>query len=466
MTTYRTLFTGTLVQDSFLSTGGTDDPFSTVDSPLARDGQNRPILRGTSLAGALIATLRATLRHEHEGVGNKTDPADVVPTYISGYGKQRQPSVWRFFNSHVKSDGALLQSRQHVAINGKTGAAEDSALFNLETLSVGTKWNFLLEVDTSVCPEAAELARKALAHWVAGRCYLGREVSRGLGWLHLEALKEYRLTPDDADAWPNSANSANYENYIMDRFGERVVDLSSLQPPAAPRGIQEFTLSVRVGEHPDGYGIDSLSIGGHAEELFAAEWSDRYLAPDGMTPKACRESFDPDFTLTTYVPGPSHESDNVRNCQRTRLPYIPGSSIRGPLRHTLERLLRTAGESTDLADSLFGTTSSSGKLLICDAFPPSESHADIQLAWLQQHAEDEFTGGVYGSGKFDRVAVFNGTFRFKMVLEYATGEETEWLQTLLKLAAQGQIPIGGGQWRGHGWLTWQVTSAATGGVNL
>ena len=52
---YKTLVQGTLVQVTALSVGG-NDPHAMADSPLARDGLGRLILRGSGLAGAFKAT--------------------------------------------------------------------------------------------------------------------------------------------------------------------------------------------------------------------------------------------------------------------------------------------------------------------------------------------------------------------------------------------------------------------------
>src|SRR5207248_25773 len=65
-TEYRTLFTGTLVQESALSVGGNEPDLALVDSPLARDGAGRFVLRGEGLAGALIATARKLARIPHD----------------------------------------------------------------------------------------------------------------------------------------------------------------------------------------------------------------------------------------------------------------------------------------------------------------------------------------------------------------------------------------------------------------
>lgn len=424
-TAYRTLFVGTLVQESFLSAGGTDDPFTTVDSPFCRDGAERPTLRGRGLAGALIATLRRLNNN-------------AVPATISGSDQGRQTSVWRFFNSHPSQDSKPA-FRQHVAIDARTGAAADGALFNVETLPPGTRWPFLLEVDTAQYAEAADLARDTLRHWLAGRCLLGREVARGMGWMRLDGLTEYTLTTTQIDQWPCSKESENYPAYIAKMFGPGEI----LTPAEAPLpGWSEYSGTIKVGPDTDTYGLDSLSIGGHAGEELAAAWDHRFLAPDGMDPDAAKKAFDPDFAVVTLERGGK------------RLPYVPGSSLRGPLRHALERLLKARGKNTGLAEDLFGTVKSSAKLLIGDALPSGDS--EQQLAWFQHHAEDEFAGGAYESAKFDRVAVTQGSFRWKMVLEDATEEEVVALEQVFDLARSGQIGIGGGQWRGHGWLRWDI----------
>lgn len=435
---YRTLFVGTLVQESFLSAGGRDDPDTTVDSPFCRDGLGWPTLRGTGLAGALIATLRRL---------------NSVPPSISGSKDGRQPSVWRFFNSHPEAKSETSETRweacktrpevayrQHVAIDHRTGAAATGALFNVETLPPGTHWPFLLEVDTSRDPEAAGHARKALAHWAAGRCLIGREVARGLGWMTLRDLKEYALTTDQIDIWPNAERAERYLGYIQDCFallGKCVPTATEALP-----GWLEIRGTISAGEHDDGYGIDSLSIGGHASEELAAQWDDRFFAPEGMTAEVAKQSFDPDFAVVTWVK------------EDVRVPYIPGSSLRGPLRHALARLLKARGQDATLVKNLFGTGDRSAKLLIRDALP--DSGHEIQLAWLQHHAEDEFTGGAFSTAKFDRVAVMHGRFGWKMVLEDATEIEKKALFELFELARAGQIGIGGGQWRGHGWLHWEI----------
>ena len=426
---YRTLFVGTLVQESFLSVGGTDDPWSTVDSPFCRDGLGRPTLRGSGLAGALIATLRRI--------------RGKVPAFISGSADGRQPSVWRFFHSHP-AQTAQPAFRQHVAIHAETGAAAEGALFNIETLPPGTRWPFLLEIDTARASEAESLARQALAEWQLGRCWLGREVARGLGWLRLDDLRAYVLDRRHIDRWPHACAADAYCEYIAATFA---AEQEVIPPPVKGAPLLEIGGRIVVGPRSGeaAYGLDSLSVGGHASDDLSAEWDRHFLAPEGQAQP--KESFDPDQNIVSY------RQDG--QC----LPYLPGSSLRGPLRHALSRLRRARGQDLTLVERLFGDCEkASARLLIKDALP--EEGAALALAWLQHHAEDEFTAGAHGCSKFDRVAVLTGCFVWKMVVE-GTAEELrqfydEAIVPLLALVASGQIGLGGGQWRGHGWARWQV----------
>jgi CRISPR/Cas system CSM-associated protein Csm3 (group 7 of RAMP superfamily) len=453
---YRTLFLGRLVQDSALSIGGVEEGLSSVDSPFCRDGQAQFTIRGSGLAGALLATLRRLcldLPKEITGIHKRRRDGTEAEPYTL-------PSAWRFFNSHPEKSqvgqSAHPEVRQHVAIDERTGAAADRALFDVEILPRGVAWPFLLEVDTARAPHAEGLARAALREWQAGRCWLGRETARGLGWLTLEGLEVYRLTRDHIERWPNARESGDYHAYVREEFRhskcEEITPLDA-EIVRQPRPLFEITGKIVAGRRSDGYGIDSLSVGGHAREQLATVWNDAFLAPTGMDREPLRAWFEPDFSIATHPSG------------GTRVPFVPGSSLRGPLRHAASRLVRADPGRRDrgLIESLFGMVEEraapgkapaiGGKLLIRDAWPEDGQWA---LAWLQMHAEDEFTAGAFSTAKFDRVALIEGAFSWKMVLDSPTVEECGLLRDVLALAETGQIGVGGGQWRGHGWGRWEV----------
>ncbi len=93
MREYITIFTGHLVQDSALSVGGNAKGGGTVDDPLCREGKNSFTLRGTTLAGALLATARKLYEHL---------PAKISAASAPYHEPKKIPprSVWQFFSSH------------------------------------------------------------------------------------------------------------------------------------------------------------------------------------------------------------------------------------------------------------------------------------------------------------------------------------------------------------------------------
>jgi len=459
---YRTLFVGTLRQTTALSVGGRDLP-SVTDAPLCRDGQQRFTLRGQTLAGALIATARR--------LGD-------LPTFISGDFSQQNkippPSRWRSFTSHTDGN-PRSEIRQHVRINPKTGAAEDNGLFNLEVLPAGICWPFLLEIDSSgedgALAEA--IAYRALQEWQAGRCYIGREVARGLGWMQLNNLQIVRLTsdmPEHIDAWPNAERSSDYPAYVTE-LAQKFGSVETLDYPFSDKSdavTLELPFSISVGVRDNGYGLDSLSIGGHAESEVMANWQDEhYLAPTSLKPEHRAELFDPDFALV------------MTNREGQRSPFIPGSALRGPFRHALERHYRASGQWDAYQAKLgkfFGVLdtptskeqenkSYAAALLVSDAELVDENW---QAAWFQLHAEDEFTAGAYGSSKFDRLALIGAKFSGCLVLETSTADLPQLqplLEKLQELAEHGDIAIGGSQWRGHGWVSWHFEPLRCTGAN-
>ena len=501
---YLNLYLGALVQESAATVGG-NRPHELVDHPFCQDGQNRPTLRGTAIAGALFATMRAY--------------APELPDCFTG---GQRPSALRIHTSHPARD-ATARFRQQVAIRHATGAAADKALRDREVLPRHTEWPLLIELATheraKVNDEHIALLLAALDEWRAGRCFLGGDSARGLGWMRLDGLHGYALTAEQALMWPCASPSGRDENgqplfprpeeYLasqpeLARTRLNDEELAKIRRPPRRRPVLDLTGYCRVGPREDVYGLDTLSVGGHVQELEASLDATRFLAPEGMARVAWEAGFRPDRALALETADGAHE------------PVIPGSALRGPLRHTLSRHLRAGGGviddpviavrrrltgedeaepesvapasdaammmatgadvvttaaamgcperergrlpalSADAIEDLFGTLNKAGYLRIRDA------HAEPgwRGAWLQQHAEDEYAAGVFDNSKFDRLAIIEGSFRWRMVLE-APADRFEALRLLLESAltevgASRQLPVGGGQWRGHGWVEWGI----------
>lgn len=460
---YKLLIKGTLEQKTAFSTGGNipDSPY--VDMHLARNGNHDYTLRGTGLAGAFIATAR-----QLQGL-------ERLPESITEGSPKNQPkrddnsprmweSVWIFHNSHPQTK-VTPEIRDNVAISQETGAAKHTAKFDVEILPAGTKWDFLLEIDQyrDTSGEATEIALNVIQQWKK-ICWLGRDVARGLGWMELTDLEYYELTTDDIEKWPNSEKEPLKAIEDLDKTEEKLP--SNLLKPNKPYICKKITITVG-GESSDSYGVDFLSVGSHQKEKgretkqpkellgkkFLKKHKERLIKPMGQKEDGYMlfrdADKDTDFSLAV-----------TQTLGGKPVPIIPGSSIRGALRHALQWLHNSTASNEDFADidTIFGSTSQSAKLLIADA--KLQTPENWQAVVLEMHAKDEFTQGVFGGGKFDRTCLTKATFTADYYLQTDSNEELEnikkELQKLKTLGANKMLPIGGGQWKGLGWVKWDI----------
>lgn len=505
---YKLLISGTLVQKTAFSTGGNrheSDDNSDIDNLLAKDGKDRYTLRGASLAGAFLATAKQLVDSKEDELKGITEdtPAEqqkiLKDKFEAAKAKekdkkliykdwlQEQPrmneSLWIFHHAHPTFTDIEPEVRDNVAIHQQTGAAKDGAKFDAEILPVGTRWDFLMEVDEyrdDDTNKASAIALHVAKQWQQC-CWLGRDVARGLGWMKLENLKVYRLTTEQISQWPDSSKPPHE---LLQGLSKTLLSDEQINAIKAPITLKQDndkkitgTITLEVGQNNDGYGLDMLSVGGHQKKrdgkerntnqphqlmgkAFLKDHKSQLLAPQGIEldeyikfkhSKEKKKDRDADFSLSV-----------TKQANDDSIPIIPGSSIRGSLRHVLSWLLRKRGapiwnpadtkdtpNENDIVNQLFGSTKESAKLLISDAMPADN---DWQMVVLEMHAEDEFTQGVFGGGKFDRTCLTKGKFKADFYLENSTEDAKEALKTLKTLGENQLIPIGGGQWKGLGWI--------------
>lgn len=453
MTPYRTLIFAEIVQESALTVGG-NTPHTLVDSPLARDGRNRAVLRGTTLAGCFIATARAIVGNLPNAISARSEQGDLIS------------SCWRFTHAHPLHAEPLTAFFQHVSIDARTQAAKDDHLFNLEALPAGTRWNFEMEIAPSSETTFADieaLAAAVLTEWRRpGGARLGRGSRHGYGWCHLENISVVRLDKRHAQLWPDALAPERSPTQWIDAFahnGAPVLDLAAFRAlhneklvtlqAQARRHVVELSGALHVGERQDefgqGYGLDTLSVGGHARmQLQARDFFQRVIPPREITFR--EEDFDPDFAITA-----------MPDANGRLAPYVPGASIRGVWRAALQRHFRANGRDSELLDELFGSTEHAGRLSVTDAILADD---DWKLLWQQHVAIDEFTGGTYGSSKFDRLAIARAHLVWRARIEADNAEQAERLAQPLKMLldelGDGHLPLGGGIWRGHGHVRWRL----------
>lgn len=465
---YCTLFVGTLEQESALSVGG-NQPHARFDDVLCRDGKDRPTLRGQGLAGALLRTARTLFQEQ--------DLQDITGSQAGG--AERNASLWSVENAHPLGSQEHIEGRHGVGIRQDTGAAAEGVSYDIETLGRGTRWPFCLAVDTHALggEKAARIAAAVLQEWARGRCWLGRSPARGMGWMRLKDLTAVVLTTDHLALWPAALGNPQVNppprtlTDFTKQFTNKGVQVVPLTNFATQFTLPSFTaewyyLEVEgclfAGPAANGYGWDAISVGG--QEAAALPWSHHLIKPRGQRDTPATAQFKPDHAIPLTPTGD---------------PYLPGSGLRGPLRHALSRRLNAqaggnkvirdpnarglnagGGNGTDIVEAIFGQPTCGAALLIQDVHLATAG--DWLATVLHAHAEDEFSAGAYPEALFNRVALLKGGFRWRLVLE---GPDQPWLQDqwallrpILAQAEQGHLGIGGGRWRGLGSTAWGITS--------
>jgi CRISPR/Cas system CSM-associated protein Csm3 (group 7 of RAMP superfamily) len=453
MTTRMTLFKGLLVQDSALSVSGIDRNASS-DQPLAMiDG--RPILAGTGLKGAALAMARRYFHPLPRCIAE--EPGAGKPT--TGPAAYRR-SAWEATTTRPEAI-APPRVRAGVGIRHRTGARAGAVLYDREVVPAGTQWALSFRVDWSYADNDAEaleaegiLGYVLQQHWKEGRCWLGGGAARGLGWCHLEKLQVYRLAGQTYDDWVGSRR-------------QQLPEPEPCVPVAEPTQGWYFrtldvTLSfgeVRTDEHGHSWGLDMLAIGAHASEgKTQATGTGIWARP----------------SWTTASAGLPDAIDTERAIlMEGGVPLLPGSSLRGALRHQFSRA-RNAARCTaldpivqdphathgkvaesDAAGRVFGTTDNSSRVLIRDG----RAEDGWVAARLHMHAEDEFSAGSYGSAKRDAVRLLRARFPVRLVVEGPDPAAVDGLTAEIdRLVARGQLghlPVGGHKTRGAGWGRWE-----------
>jgi len=446
--TRLTIFNATLVQVSALSVSGLDRETSADQSFTMIDGE--PILLGRGLKGAAVSMAQRFF-------------ASPLPRSITESKDVRTSlhrSSWEFSNTRLSAgQGRRLDVRAGVGIRQKTGARAEGVLFDRETVPGGTTWDFSVQVNWQTVHDATEdpstvegiLGYVLLRHWAEARCWLGASVARGLGWCRLDDLKCYRL------------DEVSYSSWLKDGRPRVPAHVASIAvPTASPTRSWCFRsrdINLTFGKYiPDvttgQWGLDMLAVGAHSLD---AGNQDVPLGSRWAVP-----------AWTTALPsGPIHTDRSF--LMEGLSPLLPGSSLRGPLRHTFSRGKQKAGvsvtdphtvqgkvDSTDPAAQVFGTVDQSSRVLICDA----RANSGWCATRLHMHAEDEFTAGSFESAKRDAVRLLEAEFPVRVLVEgpdeASVAPLCQSIDWMLKIGALGHLPVGGHKTRGSGWGRWQM----------
>ncbi len=284
---HRWVLTGTLVAESAVHVGGIGEgPATSLGA--ARDGKDRPLLPGTSLAGA-IRTALSTLDPAEEKLWGR-----ISGRLPRGGDDGTGEASWVWVADATAPASTVPEVRESVSIDRIHGVAAHGHLFTREVLPIGTRFGFQLRVDDPElaehdgAPSAAERLVHRIADLLRGPSFtVGAATTRGLGRVRLQDAALHRFCLHDRAGMIAT----------LRRTGTGI----PLPVPDAG-GLPAQVLRVTVPWCPHGPLMVQLAVDGDVVDA---------------------------FPLTARTPA------------AVRL-LLPGSSIKGTLRAHAERIVRTA----------------------------------------------------------------------------------------------------------------------------
>ncbi len=383
------------------------DAEADTDLPLLRDlVENKALLLGSSIAGALRSYLESMISGESQLFGGK---------YHDIEGKQSPLIVENALSRSL----IATELRDGVKINIETGTAIDKAKYDLELLKAGTQFDigFELLVDHSTETALKEELVIALNGLEKGHISIGMKKHRGFGQCSIKQWQswEFDLTnTNERQDWLiyehhllSLHNQVSIHQHITEALHFKLPD----QPLDASCKIEAtFTLAspmlIRSGQH------------------------DQSKAPDVVHLK-------------------SHRIDGIQ-------PIISGTSLAGVLKHRAIRIINTLNLDASIIDKIFGTEKQASRLTV------QESVIENTQDLVQNRITiDRFTGGVLDGALFAEQPIFPNSdtqVTIHLQLKQATCSEVGLLLLLLKDLWTGDLTIGGGGNIGRGRLQGKCTN--------
>ncbi len=429
----RIVIKGDLVLQSGAHFGAGDpDPLSYVDMMLLKDPlEGKALLPGASIAGAL----RNYLRERELGFSHK----------ITSASKERQLLATALFGAYKGDDDGKqsllivndalaevkqIELRDGVRIDPATRTAQEDMLFSLEILPAGTIFPLSFELlaldkDTDKILKGLVIA---LQGFEQGAITLGAKKRRGYGQCKVESwqVTEYNLTdPSGLIAWLNQdTNTQKTAKTVADALNFPVEKLDK-------RAYFELKST---------FGLDgSLLIRSHV--------GSREGSPD-----------------TAHI----HTID----INGKRLPFVPGASLAGVIRHRALRIAKTifkdeTEKADDLVDEMFGCEKTVEKVengqtkkeqvLKASRVIVEDAPLKHVKPMVQNRVKlDRFTGGAFKTALINQEPIFGHKDRSELGLNLRLrtpqAHEIGLLLLVLKDLWTGDLPLGGESSIGRGRL--------------
>lgn len=390
----KIIIKGELVLDSPLLIGSGAEGVET-DIRVLKDRDGVPYIPGTSLAGGLRASM-----------GEMT--ADGL------FGCVASESPWQSMVkiADVVLAGAELTVRDGVSLDTYTKSTIKGHKYTYEAIERGARGQ--LHIEVTLRQSVAEIAEKVenmvlirIAMRLAAGLHVGALTTKGFGRVRLAGG---RMSIYDF------SDFAAVQSYLMGREAPGTLDIVASPEMALALGAADLT--VRAD-----FALDSA--------LLVRDY-------DGVS--------EGDVTIAARQ-------------KKSRDDYvIPGTSIKGALRHRAEELVDMLGKSRAFIDGLMGqpsgaATKQKSRLTVEECY----IRAGVKEAQQSRNRIDRFTGGTVDSALFTEVPVWQerageATVRLELSVREASAAEAGLMLYLLRELWQGRLPLGGEASIGRGAL--------------
>jgi len=411
-----------------------------VDMSLLLDdaeGVGRALIPGATITGALRNYLREQIhgyaekesRQVATGISHLFGPPSAALDKDKGTGK-----ILQWDQSLLIVDDALARSqdltlRDGVAINAKTGTAEDSAKFDVELLEAGAIFDLhfdLLLTEQQRAEQLLPYVAAALQGLESGEIRLGLRKRRGYGQCCVKrwTVSRYDLTnPADLCEWLETPTTGQRTEAISHAHIAQVLNATPLQEEDQRR---QFKLLATFGLA--GSSVLIRSGFGEADS------------------------------------GPDMEHLHALNTQGKRVPVISGTSWAGVIRHRALRIANTLAGANSAAEAraaeivnrLFGDMPEGALRGQASKVTVDETQVQHGQSLYQTRVRiDRFTGGAFPTALFEQAPVYGRpetVINFALHVRNPESYETGLLLLVLKDLWTSDLSVGGEASVGRGRL--------------
>lgn len=415
----RKIIEGELVFTTGLHIGSGDEG-GWIDSTIVKTKEGKPFIPATTIAGIFrqLAEENFTQAEVNDLFGCIKKP--------DGSGENRASRL--IFCDAFLSGESKSGYRNGVGIKRDSLTSRKGDLFSLETVEKPT-FDFKLIIDNPGDNDM-EIIEPILAEFQSGRVAIGADKSRGLGWVNLYGLGSIDISP---------ANLDDFVDYLVNDKAESFRDLK----------------------------IDRTQTEGDGNHI-AIEYT------------LTLEDMDASLIVSSGNPGFSANADQTLMKDKDGRFFIPGSSIKGPLRAQAERIARhlkanfvcdptdpdnncSAGikevkknnkkvtkeeieENSCPICRIFGNGYLASKIFFTDVYDKTEQTSQI----IENVAIDRFTGGGLDGAKFNTEVATVVNLKGKIILKDVEKWEAGLIAFVMRDWIMRDIRIGFGKTKGYG----------------